>query len=783
MRVANKRTSKFSTRSICLLAGSIAALAGPIGASSEDAPASTPHFRLGPDRLRTVEQEQETPPKSPAQFNPDPGSWDRPRHEETAPDGTDWLFPDGMPGYRPGPLPASQRLPRGAVLGRDPITKAFTYREYPLGREGLGLLPYSKAWPSRWPIPFPHWTRYHDPTHETPYMYETPRLWHPYEQSYLKGDVPIIGQDIFADITAKNFSMFEYRRLPVPSGVSTAQPNASEFFGRGEQVFFTNDTSIAVDLFKGETAFKPVSWLFHVNFVHNENWLSVREDNLIDVDPRGDGPTGRGSAPNTSLIQAGTGANASGKPVSFRSTVNPGDVFNYIAPQLQPTGSARPLVKVDPKTQEIPAGKKAPVSKSKSAASDTAGSDYTVRHRDFNALQEAFGEIHFGDISDNYDFIAGRFGIQPFVSDFRGFIFADTNLGARVFGNADNNRTQYNVAFFDMREKDTNSDLNSFESRHQHVLIANVFRQDFLWKGYTAQVSFHTNLDDASTHYDRNGFLNRPAPLGTVPQDKRTLVPQGHDINAYYLGWTGDGHIDRFNVTHAFYEVLGHDGYDQLSGHGVDINAQMAALELSYDNDWFRVKLSGFYASGNDNPTGNTAHGFDSIQDNPQFIGGPFSWYVHQGFNLAGTGVNFKQRDSLVPDLRSSKTEGQSNFNNPGVLIAGLGTDVDLTPKLKAFVNANYIWLATPKPIEYALQTNAVRTDLGLDTSIGFKYRPLLTDNIIFSAGVGFFVPGGGYRDIYRNNTVGVPGYTGRGDAGKTDSYLYNVFATVTLVY
>ena len=49
------------------------------------------------------------------------------------------------------------------------------------------------------------------------------------------------------------------------------------------------------------------------------------------------------------------------------------------------------------------------------------------------------------------------------------------------------------------------------------------------------------------------------------------------------------------------------------------------------------------------------ATGFDTIFDRPFFIGGPFSFYVHQGFNLAGTSVNFKQRDSLVPDFRTSK--------------------------------------------------------------------------------------------------------------------------------
>jgi hypothetical protein len=195
------------------------------------------------------------------------------------------------------------------------------------------------------------------------------------------------------------------------------------------------------------------------------------------------------------------------------------------------------------------------------------------------------------------------------------------------------------------------------------------------------------------------------------------------------------------------------------------------------------LKLSGFYASGDSDPTDGVARGFDSILDNPYFIGGPFSWYVREGFNLGGTAVNLKQRDSLVPNLRSSKTEGQSNFVNPGVYIVGIGTDIDVTPKLKAFANLNYIWFAETKPIETALQTNKARNDLGLDASIGFKFRPLLTDNIILSAGIGFFFPGGGYKDIYRTNTSQVPGFGPQDNPGKVDKYLYNGFLTVTLLY
>ena len=132
------------------------------------------------------------------------------------------------------------------------------------------------------------------------------------------------------------------------------------------------------------------------------------------------------------------------------------------------------------------------------------------------SLEEAFGEVKLFDVNANYDFVSVRAGIQPFISDFRGFIFSDNNLGARVFGAADNNRVQFNAAYFSMLEKDTNSGLNRFDTRHQNVYIANVFRQDFIRKGYTIQGSFHYNDDRRSVEFDRNGFLVRPALIGDV---------------------------------------------------------------------------------------------------------------------------------------------------------------------------------------------------------------------------------------------------------------------------
>lgn len=111
------------------------------------------------------------------------------------------------------------------------------------------------------------------------------------------------------------------------------------------------------------------------------------------------------------------------------------------------------------------------------------------------AVQELFGEYKIADLSSNFDFVSIRAGIQGFSSDFRGFLYSDNEPGVRLFGNYDNNLLQYNLAWFHQVEKDTNSGLNTFNSRDQDVFIANLYRQDFIWPGYTAQVSLHANID------------------------------------------------------------------------------------------------------------------------------------------------------------------------------------------------------------------------------------------------------------------------------------------------
>ena len=372
-------------------------------------------------------------------------------------------------------------------------------------------------------------------------------------------------------------------------------------------------------------------------------------------------------------------------------------------------------------------------------------------------VQEAFVEAKIHDLSPNYDFISVRAGIQGFTSDFRGFIFSDEQPGVRFFGNLRSNRINYNLAYFYMLEKDTNSGLNTFDPRHQQVGVANVYIQDFLTKGYTTEFSFHSNFDQADVHYDNNGFLVRPAPIGAVVVANG--IPKPHTIRSYYFGWAGNGHIQRLNISHAFYQALGTDDFNPIAGRPVDINARMGALELSVDRDWLRLRVSTFWASGDSEKRvgpsrSGTAQGFDSIVDDTQFAGGPFSFFDSEGIRLTGTGVALVTPFSLLPSLRSSKEEGQSNFVNPGVRVYNAGIDADVTPKLRGFLNASYLQFDRTEPLAYLLFQSPVHRGIGTDFGIGVSYRPPLTENIVLTTGVSALVPDTGLRNIYDSRVL-----------------------------
>jgi hypothetical protein len=371
----------------------------------------------------------------------------------------------------------------------------------------------------------------------------------------------------------------------------------------------------------------------------------------------------------------------------------------------------------------------------------------TGRFRDVSwlTLQEWFAECKLADLSPEYDFVSVRAGAQSFNSDFRGFLFSDVSRGVRLFGNYDGNRTQYNLAYFRPLEKETGTQLNTFRDRGQDVVIANVYRQDAFFLGYNLSASVHYNNDAPDFQLARTGAQVRPDPVGNA---------QPHRVEAVYLGVAGDGHIDEISLSHAFYWVLGRDSLNPLAGKPQNVNAQFAALELSYTRDWARFRASGLWASGDGDPTDGHATGFDSILENSNF-GGLFGFWRRQRLPLFGVGLTNDQ--SLLPDLRSSRTQGQANFVNPGLFLLNAGVDLDLTTKCRVVNNVNLLWFDSPAPVERLTGIAPIDRRIGVDLSTGVEYRPFLNNNVILIGGLSGLIPGTGFKQIYNKPGTGVP--------------------------
>ncbi|WP_375290535.1 hypothetical protein [Qipengyuania sp.] len=384
----------------------------------------------------------------------------------------------------------------------------------------------------------------------------------------------------------------------------------------------------------------------------------------------------------------------------------------------------------------------------------------------FVGVQEAFVDYHFRDVSDRYDFDSVRIGIQPFQADFRGFLFNDNQLGVRFFGTRDNNRFQYNFGAFVRLEKDTNSGLNSVveSPRDDLVLFANVYRQDFLIPALTSQVTvvYNMNRERRNIKIDDNGFPVRPALLGTL---------RGREYDVVYVGYNADGHIDRLNLTASIYGAFGSDRNSFFTDRKADVRAYFAAAEASYDKDWARFRLSAAYGSGDSDPYNNVEAGFDAIFENPVFAGADTSYWIRQTIPFAGGGrvISLSGRNGILNSLRSSKEQGQSNFNNPGLILVGAGGDFDLTPEFRLSANANHLWFADTTTLQVLRNEGSIPRDIGWDLSMAAIWRPKATQNIVARLSAAALLPGAGFQDLFT-------------DRSRSDAYV-SILANVIVTY
>ncbi|HET9679373.1 MAG TPA: hypothetical protein VFP95_02290 [Gammaproteobacteria bacterium] len=372
--------------------------------------------------------------------------------------------------------------------------------------------------------------------------------------------------------------------------------------------------------------------------------------------------------------------------------------------------------------------------------------DGHVRTDTHVGIQELFVDKHLRNVSARYDFDSLRFGIQPFTADFRGFLFIDEPFGLRLFGTRNNNRIQYNLAAFARIEKDTNSGLNDLSQglREDYVYVANLYWQDLLVRGHIVEFVLLHNRNtegEEGQHYNKNGFLERPASLG---------LEKPRNYHVTYAGINSDGHFGDLNLTTLAYYAFGEEDQGVFVDGPTEIRAGLAAAEFSIDSDWVRWRASVLWASGEENVFDNEVNGFDAVFENPLFAGADTSFWIRQPVPLiGGGGVVLSGRNGLLNSLRSSKEEGQSNFANPGTRLVGLGVDMDITPEVRLSFNVNQLWFDETAVLEVARNQAMIDREIGLDVSTALIWRPYMNQNVIVRASAAALLPGKGFKQLY----------------------------------
>jgi hypothetical protein len=260
-----------------------------------------------------------------------------------------------------------------------------------------------------------------------------------------------------------------------------------------------------------------------------------------------------------------------------------------------------------------------------------------------------------------------------------------------------------------------------------------------------ASLTLNSNRESGDIEVDDNGFPVRPALIGN-------LRPRNYDV--LYAGYGADGRIGRINISAQAYAALGSDRKSIFTGDNAFVRSFFFAAEPSYDTNFLRFRGAFLFASGDSDPFDNSETGFDAIFENPIFAGADTSYWIRQTIPFAGGGraVSINGRNGILNSLRSSKEEGQSNFNNPGTILAGIGADADITPAFRLSANANHLWFHKTAVLETLRNEGSIPKSIGFDLSAAAIYRPKFTQNLVFRASAAALRPASGFKDLFTNS-------------------------------
>jgi len=170
-----------------------------------------------------------------------------------------------------------------------------------------------------------------------------------------------------------------------------------------------------------------------------------------------------------------------------------------------------------------------------------------------------------------------------------------------------------------------------------------------------------------------------------------------------------------------------HDTRNPIAGKRVEVRSNMAALEASIDKDFLRFKGSFFLGAGRFEIRQTIRQpGLMRSLDDPNFVGRPVFILERQWYSIDATGLGLVQPNSILPSLRSSKTQGRQTLSIPEFIFTTPASNVELTQRIKTVSMLTTCAYHRTERSSMCCFKNHIRHDIGWDYSLGVAYRPFL---------------------------------------------------------
>ena len=92
---------------------------------------------------------------------------------------------------------------------------------------------------------------------------------------------------------------------------------------------------------------------------------------------------------------------------------------------------------------------------------------------------------------------------------------------------------------------------------------------------------------------------------------------------------------------------------------------------------------------------------------------------------------------------------------NPGLLFAGVGADLDVSPQVRVVTNVSSIAFMNTSVLSVLRNQGRFDRFVGIDTSLALQIRPLMTQNIVLNISGAALLGGRSFKQLYDEDLRG----------------------------